>query len=143
MTRNQSKAEAFLKRIRTGERTLKTKRDELEALEYKASGSGAIRYDKDHVQTSPQNYLEMAMEDIIELEKQIKKIEDETEEVKAEAYATVRKLKKPEHRTVIEWFYLNGMSMVQTAERMNMSERTAYYLKDDALEAFGIAMRKK
>ncbi|MBQ6318209.1 MAG: DUF1492 domain-containing protein [Lachnospiraceae bacterium] len=143
MTRNQSKAEAFLKKIREGERILKTKRNELDALQYKASRSGAIRYDNDHVQTTPQNYLEMAIDDIIEIKKQIDEIETETEEIKSKAYSIVRTLKVTDHRTVIDWFYLNGLSMAQTADKMNMSERTAYYLKDDALEAFGIAMRKK
>lgn len=140
MTDNQNKAESYLKRIREVERNLKTKRDELDALRYKASGAGAIRYDKDRVQTSPQDYLTMAIADIIEYEKQIEEDEASVEDMKGQAYAIVRKIEAPEHRTIIEWFYLNGISMNETAERMNMSERTAYYLKEDALEFFGALM---
>ena len=47
---------------------------------------------------------------------------------------------QPEQRALIEWFYLNGISMGETADKMNMSERTAYYLRDDALEVFGKIM---
>ena len=38
MTDNQNKAENYLKAIREVEKSLKSKRDELEALRYKASG---------------------------------------------------------------------------------------------------------
>lgn len=137
MTENQNKAEIYLKQIRDVERTMKNKRDELEALRYKASGATAIRYDKDKVQTSPQDYLSMAIMDIIEIEKQIEEDSASIEDMKGSAYAIVRQMKSADQRALIEWFYLNGISMTETADRMNMSERTAYYLRDDALESFG------
>lgn len=140
MTEYQIKAEGYLNQIRKIEKLLKNKRDELEALRYKASGAGAIRYDKDHVQTSPQDYMTMAIADIVEIEKQIKEDELSVEEQKGQAYAIVRQMTQPEQRALIEWFYLNGISMCETADKMNMSERTAYYLRDDALEVFGKIM---
>ncbi len=140
MTDNQMRAESYLKCIRDVERNLKVKRNELDALRYKASGAGAIRYDKDKVQTSPSDYMAMAIADVIELEKQIEEDETSIEEMKGKAYTVVRRIEQPEHRTMIEWFYLNGISMAETALRMSMSERTAYYLKDDALESFGKIM---
>lgn len=140
MTDNQTKAENYLKAIREVEKNLKSKRDELEALRYKASGAGAIRYDKDRVQTSPQDYLAMAMVDIVEISKQINEDEASIEDMKGKAYSIVRQMEKADHRALIEWFYLNGISMTETAEKMHLSERSAYYLKDDALEAFGLIM---
>ena len=140
MTDNQNKAENYLKAIREVEKSLKSKRDELEALRYKASGAGAIRYDRDHVQTSPQDYLAMAMADIIEIDKQIKEDELSIEDMKGQAYSIVRRMTKADCRTLIEWFYLNGVSMIDVAEKMHLSERSAYYLKDDALEEFGSIM---
>lgn len=140
MTENQVRADLFLKQIRDVERTLKNKRDELEALRYRASGAGGIRYDKDKVQTSPSDYLSMAIADIIEIEKQIEEDAASVEDIKGSAYAIVRKMESPDQRALIEWFYLNGVSMNETAEHMNMSERTAYYLRDDALESFGGCM---
>ena len=115
MTENQIKAEKYLRKIQTVERILNNKRDELEALRYKASGAGAIRYDKEQVQTSPQDYLAMAMADIIEIEKQIEEDEASIEDMKGQAYAIVRRIELPEHRTLIEWFYLNGISMNETS----------------------------
>lgn len=140
MTVNQTRAQDYLTQIRVVEKAIKNKRDELEALRYKASGAGAITYDKDRVQTSPQDYLTMAIADIVEIEKQIIEDEASIEDMKGQAYSVVRQMEHPEYRILIEWFYLNGLSMIETAERMSMSERSAYYLKDDALEEFGEIM---
>lgn len=133
----RNKAEAYLKRIRDMDWELKRKRDELDALRYKASGAGAIRYDKDHVQTSPQDFLSMAMDDIIKIEKQINEKETTNEEEKGEAYAIIRQLSEVDHRLVLEWYYLNGLSMVDTADKMHLAERTTYNIREEALEAFG------
>ena len=143
MTTNQGKATGFLSSIRKIEKDLHNMRLELEALQYRASGAGAIRYDKDHVQTSPSDYMAMAMNDIIELEKKIAKGEADIEKKKGKAYAIVRKMEKQDHRTFIEWYYFNGLSMIETAVKMCMAERTAYYLRDDALESFGKLLKEK
>ena len=125
-----------LELIRDAEKNINNKRLELEALRYKASGAGAIRYDKDKVQTSPQDYMTMAVADLVEIEKQIREAETDIEDMKGQAYIIVRQIKEPEQRAVIEWYYLNGLSMIDTAERLNLSERSAYYLREDALKAF-------
>lgn len=137
MTNNQQKATSYLMSIRDIEKKLHNKRLELEALRYKASGAGAIRYDKDRVQTSPDDYLAKAMIDIIEIEKQIEKDEASIEKKKGKAYGVVRQMEIAEQRILIEWYYLNGLSMQETALKMNIAERTTYYLRDDALESFG------
>ena len=125
-----------LEKIRAAEKSIASKRMEIEALLYKASGAGAIRYDKDRVQTSPQDFMTMAIADAIKLEKQIHKAEAKIEEMKCMAYSIVRQMDKVEQRAVIEWFYLNGLSMKETAMKLHMSERSAYYLKDDAIKVF-------
>jgi DNA-directed RNA polymerase specialized sigma subunit len=137
MTENQEKATKCLQPIRNIEKKLHSKRLELEALRYRASGAGAIRYDKDHVQTSPQDYLAMAMADIIEIEKSVLDAEADIEKRKGKAYSIVRQMEMPDHRTFIEWYYLNGLTMTETATKMNIAERTSYYLREDALESFG------
>lgn len=137
MTKEQARATNFLMAIRTVEKRIYSKRLELEALQYKASGAGAIRYDKDRIQTSPDDYLAKAMVDIIEIEKQIEKEEGDIEKKKGKAYSIVRQMEQPDQRIIIEWYYLNGLSMAETATKMNIAERTSYYLRDDALESFG------
>lgn len=125
-----------LELIRDIEKNITLKKQELEALRYKASGAGAIRYDKEHVQSSPEDYFVMAIADVIEIEKQIKEAEDNMEKSKGAAYAIIRKMEKPDQRTMLEWYYLNGVSMLEICDRMNLSERTAYYLRDESLEEF-------
>ena len=125
-----------LEKIRDAEKSISAKKLELEALRYKASGAGAIRYDKDRVQTSENDFMTMAIADAIEIDKQIKEEEEAVESLRGEAYAIVRRMENTEYRAVIEWYYLNGISMANTAIRMNISERTAYYLKEDAIVSF-------
>jgi DNA-directed RNA polymerase specialized sigma subunit len=125
-----------LELIHDAEKKINLLKLELEALRYKASGAGGIRYDKDRVQTSQSDYMTMAIADAIELDKHIKDMETEIEEKKGEAYAIVRKMNNPDQRAVIEWYYLNGLSMIDTANKLNISERSAYYLKEDALTEF-------
>lgn len=137
VTEKQKKAHQYLVHIRNTEIDIHNKELELEALRWKASGVGAINYDKDHVQTNPQNYMEMAIADCIQLEQEIEEDKTSIEEVKGTAYTIVRRMAKPEQRAVIEWFYLNCFSMADVANKIHMSERNAYYLKDDALESFG------
>jgi len=109
---------------------------ELEALRYHASGAGAIRYDKDKVQTSPGDFLSMVMSDIVEIDGRIKQTREEVDLLKTEAYSVIRRMERPEHRAVIELYYLNGLSMAGAALQMNMSERSAYYLREDAIREF-------
>ena len=143
MTDNQARASSYLSSIRNIEKRLNNKRLELDALRYKASGAGAIRYDKDRVQTTPEDFIVEAMNDIIRIEKQIEKEEREAEKKKDKAYSIVRKMDQAEQRIIIEWYYFNGLSMIDAATRMNIAERTAYYLRDDALEGFGKKMKSE
>lgn len=134
---NQSAAHFYLSNIRNTEQGIRNKQLELDALRWKASGVGAIQYDKDKVQTTANNYLEMAVSDLIELEAEIEEDRASIEEAKGNAYAIVKRLSKPEERAMIEWYYLNCFPMNEIKEKMHMSERNAYYLRNDALESFG------
>ena len=64
---NRNKAELYLRKIRDNDRALKSKRDELDALRYKASGAGAIRYDKDHVQKSADDIQDHTLGGLVKL----------------------------------------------------------------------------
>lgn len=140
LSENKLKAKDYLQEIRNAERRIVAKKSELAALRYKASGAGAIVYDKERVQTSPKNYMEMAIEDIVCIEEEIAKEEEQIEQKKGEAYAIVRRIEDPEQRAVIEWFYLNALNLSSAAAKLFMSERKAYYLRKEALESFGALM---
>lgn len=137
LTNNHKVAESYLNAIRSAEELIHKKELELEALRWKASGITAIEYDKDKVQTSPQNYMEMAIVDCNQLEAEIEEDKASIEEQKGTAYIIVRRMEDPEQRAIIEWYYLNYTPMTEVALKMCMSERNAYYLRDDALEIFG------
>ena len=125
-----------MKEIRNAEKAINAMNLELEALRYHASGAGAIRYDKDKVQTSPEDFLSMVMDDIVEIDKQIEETRAKVDGLKGRAYSVIRRMSLQEHRTVLELYYLNGLSMANAAIHLNMSERSAYYLRDDAIKEF-------
>lgn len=137
MTDNQKAAKNYLSNIQSIEKAIHNKTLELEALRYKASGAGGIDYSKEKIQTTPQNYLEMAIADIIEIEAELEEDKASIEEAKATAYSIIKQMKEPEQRAILEWFYLNAKPMTEVAQIMYMSERNAYYLLDDAHESFG------
>lgn len=137
MTENQKKAETFLSKIRSLEKSIHNKELEIEALRYKASGAGAIDYSKEKIQTSPQNFMEMAIADVMELLAEVEEDKASLEELKGTAYSIVREMADPEHRTLIEWYYLNCVKMQIVCDNMGISERTAYYMREDALEVYG------
>lgn len=139
-TQNQLDAIEFLNQIRGVEKIIHDKWLEIEALEYKASGAGAIRYDKDRVQTSAINYMEMACVDAVQLREEVEEDEAGIEELKGRAYAIVRRMTEPDQRAMIEWYYLNGLDMTTTADKLHMSERNAYSLRNMSLESFGITL---
>ena len=140
MTANQEKASLYLNELKRAEEAIQKKEIELDALRYRASGSGAIRYDKDKVQNSPESYMELAMDEIVKLSLKIDKDKDVLDKKLGRAYKLVKKLEDRDHRTLIIWFYLNGATMKITAERMAVSERKAYYIQETALEEFGKAL---
>lgn len=143
MTDNQMRAETYLRKIKEMERNIAIRQAELDFLRYKASGAGAITYDKDHVQTSPQDYMSMTIADVIDRDKEMKRDIARHQEAKAKAYGIIRQMEDVSHRTVLEWFYLDNTSMLAIASKLNMSERSTYYLRDDALETFGQILSEK
>lgn len=143
MTDNQMRAERYLRSIKDAERNIDIRKSEIEFLRYKASGSAAITYDKDHVQTSPQDFMSLTIADVVDREKELEEGLARHEETKANAYRIIRQMEDVSHRTVLEWFYLENTSMLAIASKLNMSERATYYLRDDALEVFGSCMNKK
>lgn len=137
MTNNQTNALNHLNKIRKAAELIRTKELEIEALRYKASGAGGIDYSKDRIQTTPQNYLEMAIADVIELTAELEEDKASIEDMLGRTYRIVRAMPDPEQRILIEWYYLNGLKVDDACERMCKSERSFYYLRDDALESFG------
>lgn len=134
-------AEWELGKIDNVRKRIQSKKLELEALRYKASGAGAIQYDKEKVQSSASgDLIAIVVEDIIRIENEIEEEEIELEKMKKKAYEVTKRIETIDHRTFIEWIYLNNATMRSAAKKMFMSERSIYDLKKDALNSFGIAL---
>lgn len=137
MTDIQKEAENYLLAIRHKGRAVKSLQQEKEALELSASGMSAIRYDKDKVQSSPINRLEIFMTDIIQKSEEIEELLAELDELKTNAYYLIRQIDNTDARTLLELYYICNVHMIEIIERLHVSERTAYYIKEEALERFG------
>lgn len=133
-------AEGFMRAIRSKEIYIKSKRVELEALTYRAGGVTGIDYSKDKIQTSPTNFFEMTMADIHDIEMELKKEIEKLEQMKGKAYSFIRQLDSSEQRALLEWYYINGLNMMESGDKMHISERKAYYIRDDALYNIGKLM---
>lgn len=143
MTNNQKDAETYLNQIKNKAEKLYSIKLEVEALEYAASGSTGIRYDKERVQTSPSgDKLAIFASDAIERQAEADELGAEIDELKVNAYHIIRRIDNVDERTILEMFYLQAMQMQTIIEKMNWSERKIYYLRDDALEHFGELMHE-
>lgn len=135
MTNNQKKADKYLSQIRDASKELTELIFRIDFLRYKASGAGAIRYDKDRVQTSPEDMVCEAISEAVYLEgklsnrhKQLKAMREHTEKIIA--------LWADNNARMIEVYYLNHGSMVDVARQIKCSDRQAYRIRDNALEQF-------
>jgi RNA polymerase sigma factor (sigma-70 family) len=94
---------------------------------------GAIRYDKDSIQTSPQDPMLVFAEKMDELTRQAKDLEllymNEYKEVEAMAETL-----DDAHRDVLKLRYLAEYKPVEIAIELNYSESTVYKLKREAIK---------
>lgn len=135
MTENQQKADKYLSRIRNANKETRIMYEQILYLRYKASGMGAIRYDKDHVQTSPEDMVCEAIAEAIDLEqtlsRRIKRLQDMREHAEQ-----VIEFWNNNNARFIEIYYLNHGSMSDVSSRIGCSSRHAYRIRDNALEEF-------
>ena len=135
MTENQKRADNYLMRIRNSDKEMKIIFEKILYLRYKASGMGAIRYDKDHVQTSPEDMVCAAIAEAVTLENKLFGRNKQTREA-LERTHEILALWDDKYATAIETYYLNHGSMVDVARNCKCSDRNAYRVKLDALEKF-------
>lgn len=139
MTENQKTAEKYLLKIRKQSKRLKSLLNEIEALEYAAAGQGTISYEKDRVQKSTDRNIKLVefMDDIINKKNEFDEVEAELDELKITSYHIIKKIENIDERIILEWYYINAKSMEEIIKKISVSERKAYYLREEALESFG------
>jgi DNA-directed RNA polymerase specialized sigma24 family protein len=105
---------------------LKARHDELESCLLPA----AIRYDKDKVQTSPEDQMSKIMAEISELEDQMKSILLAKAERIEDINNTIHSLESDEERTALTMRYINRIPVADIAEAMGYSIKRIYQFMD-------------
>ena len=116
---------------------LKAKHDELESCLLPA----AIRYDKDKVQTSPDDPMSKVISEIMELEKEMKLIQFKKSERITEIDRQISYLASDEQRTALTMRYINRIPVTEIAEAMGYSEPTIYKLMNQGGEIIAKSIR--
>ena len=101
---------------------LKAKHDELESCLLPA----AIRYDKDKVQTSPDDPMSKVVAEIMELEKEMKRVQLLKSKQITKIDKAISALESDEERTALTMRYINRIPVVDIAEAMGYSAPHIY-----------------
>ena len=135
MNEKQRRADRYLAQLRNASKELTELILRIDYLRYKASGAGAIRYDKDHVMTSPEDMVCESIAEAVYLEnklsvrhKELKAMKEHTEQVIS--------LWSDNNARFIDIYYLNHGSMTEAADRIGCTSRNVYNIKFKALEEF-------
>ena len=135
MTANQGRANKYLMQIKNADKEITEMILKISYLRYKASGAGAIRYDKDRVQTSPQDMMCEAVTEAVYLERQMKERHRELMNARMHTEDVIQ-LWGDNYAKFIDIYYLNDGDMSDVARQIKCSDRTAYRIKLNALERF-------
>lgn len=129
------KADRYLSKIRNADKELTDILNQINYLRYKASGATGIRYDKDHVQTSPSDMVCETLAEAVDLERKLSDRHRELLQMRQQA-EEITQLLSDNERYLIRYYYLDRISMTETADRLHMSSRNAYRVKASALIEF-------
>lgn len=129
------KADRYLSKIRNADKELTDILNQINYLRYKASGATGIRYDKDHVQTSPSDMVCETLAEAVDLERKLSDRHRKLLQMRQQA-EEITQLLSDNERYLIRYYYLDRISMTETADRLHMSSRNAYRVKASALIEF-------
>lgn len=101
---------------------LKSKRDELESCLLPA----AIRYDKDKVQSSPEDTLSKVVAEVVELEKDMDRLQIQKAERIEEIDNVINDLDSDEERTALMMRFVSRIPVKDIADAMGYAEPTVY-----------------
>lgn len=136
MTANQQKADHYLMQIRNADKEMRQIFEQIQFLRYKASGMGAIRYDKDHVQTSPEDMVCECIAQAVQLENILFAWNRKLHDSLTHTNEILQLWNDNNNARLITIYYLNHGSMGDVTEQIGCSSRNAYFIKLKALEEF-------
>ena len=109
---------------------LKAKHDELESCLLPA----AIRYDKDKVQTSPDDPMSRIVAEISELEREMNQVQLSKSKRIQEIDKAINSLESEEERTALTMRFINRIPVTEIAEAMGYAEPTIYKFMNQGAE---------
>lgn len=140
MNKNQGRADKYLSQIKNADKEITEMILKISFLRYKASGAGAIRYDKDSVQTSPQDMMCEAITEVVCLEEEMTSRHKALMNARRHTEDIIQLWGGDNQAKFIDIYYLNNGNMSDVARQIKCSDRTAYRIKLDALERFSRQM---
>ena len=132
-------AKTFLREVRHEQTEVARLESKLEYLK-KSTLPGGIRYDKDSVQSSPEDHmLETVTRYSKDMDKYRRQLERHLRTIapkRSRAIAMIARLDDPVQRQVLELFFLDSrrLTMEQVAEQMGKSVRHTFRIYKDALK---------
>lgn len=129
-------AKEYLLKIQTYRRIMQSYADRIEELYHDASGLKAIVYDKDRVQTSPQDHMEAVF---VKIDREAEKYAKARARYEAEARKRMEEiagLDNPVHVQLLVLRYIEGKSWEEIACAIGYTFRHTTRLHGDALNAF-------
>lgn len=123
----------YMRQVRQIELKIRRLTLQIEELESCLLPQG-IRYDRDKVQTSPEDVLPKIAGKIQELEKQRTQLSRERALLLLEIQDALDQLESEPERIVLEAYYLSRMSMREISEMIGYSIRQAYRLRTTGLQ---------
>ena len=130
-------AKEYLRQLYIMRRQLRSIRMKLEELQLEAVGIGAIRYDKERVQTSPEDYLPGSVSDLLDVEKKYQRMIVRYHTAVQQRIRMIEKLDNPTYIRILTLRYCDGLSFDKIAVEMNYTYRHVLRLHGNALSAFG------
>lgn len=106
---------------------LRSKRDELQSCLLPA----AIRYDKDKVQSSPEDAMSKIVAEIGEIEKRMAELQQARSIRIDEIYNAINKIESAEERTALTMRYINRIAVPEIAKSMGYSVKRIYQFMDN------------
>lgn len=97
---------------------------------------GAIRYDTDHVQTTPRDKMAELYARIDELERELEAERIKKRDAIIEIDRAIHKLPETKEKTVLAEYYIGRMTIPKIAEGIGVSVRHCHRLKQNGFKMF-------
>lgn len=131
------KAETYLSQLETLDIRIKQEQDLLERLYIQASGVGAMRYDKDRVQTSPAG--DQLCSDVVNIVEQTERVRERINtyvDAQCKIVEQINSLQDPKEIRLLYLKYVEFKSIRDIIIEMEISDRWYHKIRKDGLKSF-------